>query len=468
MLGRFPSPPFGLDFDAREPAGLWHRAEKRGSGRWLSFRTTRRPYDCPVVDRTAAIDRELLAVGAAVQARLPELTREVRELLTGMLPELRDDEIYEKLLTASIADNVTTLLQVFEHGITADVYAPVAAHENARRLAQRQIPIVGLVRSYRVAHGQFLARCIEEIAARSYDGEMTAVLVARLVDVTFTYVDQVSVQVIDTYQQERDHWLLGQTAKRAACVRALLASNPGDLDAAESALGYRLRRRHLGIVAWLSGERGAAGGMAELERLATRAARALPALGTPLFVPRDEALAWIWLPLAGDTQVARESLETAFDDETGSVRLAAGEPASGLDGFRRSHQQALQTQNLALIATPGTRVTTFAEVGVLALICSDLHTARSWVRATLNDLGIDDEPHARLRETLLTYLTTGSYTITAERMLLHKNTAQYRVGKAEEALRTPIGERRADIELALRACHYLGRAVLRDPETPAH
>ena len=102
-------------------------------------------------------------------------------------------------------------------------------------------------------------------------------------------------------------------------------------------------------------------------------------------------------------------------------------------------------------------------LGALALICSDHDAARLWVVATLKDLAIDDESHARLRETLLVYLTTGSYTVTAERMMLHKNTAQYRVGKAEEALGAPVGERRADVELALRACHYLGRAVLRDP-----
>jgi DNA-binding PucR family transcriptional regulator len=183
-----------------------------------------------------------------------------------------------------------------------------------------------------------------------------------------------------------------------------------------------------------------------------------------LFVPRDEALAWIWLPLASGAQVTREMFEVAFDDRVGAVRVAVGEPAVGLDGFRRTHDQAMRTRNLALMASPGARVTTFAEVGALALICSDPDAARSWVQATLSDLAIDDEPHARLRETLLVYLTTGSYTATAVRMTLHKNTALYRVGKAEQALDAPIGERRADLELALRACHHLGRTVLREPE----
>ena len=46
-------------------------------------------------------------------------------------------------------------------------------------------------------------------------------------------------------------------------------------------------------------------------------------------------------------------------------------------------------------------------------------------------------------------------------MVLHKNSVQYRIRKAEEALGAPIEDRRADLELALRACHYLGRTVLR-------
>ena len=58
-------------------------------------------------------------------------------------------------------------------------------------------------------------------------------------------------------------------------------------------------------------------------------------------------------------------------------------------------------------------------------------------------------------------LVTGSYTATAERMMLHKNSVQYRIRKAEEGLGAPIENRRADLELALRACQYLGQAVLR-------
>jgi DNA-binding PucR family transcriptional regulator len=416
------------------------------------------------MESAAAVERELSDVSAAVGARQGELTHEIWRRITASMPELRSDDTIEKLLRSSVAENVMTVLHALEHGTEIDnVDAPAAAHEYVRRLAQRDISIIALARTYRIGHAQFLATCVEEVAARSYDGAVTAAVVARIVAVSFDYIDRVVEQVIETYQRERDQWLLARAAGHAARVRALLADGATDVDVAESALGYRLRRMHLGVVAWLSGEPGGMHALTRLEQVGAQAARALEARGRPLFVPRDEALAWIWLPLASDAEISREMLEVAFDDGIGSVRVAVGEPGVGLDGFRQSHDQAVRTYGLALVASPGARVTTFTEVGALALICADVDAARRWVTATLNDLAIDDEPHARLRETLLTYLRTGSYTVTAERMVLHKNTAQYRVGKAEEALGAPIGERRADLELALRACHYLGRPVLREP-----
>jgi len=225
-----------------------------------------------------------------------------------------------------------------------------------------------------------------------------------------------------------------------------------------------LRQHHLGVIAWVTDETHGSEGLTQLDRLASAAARALGNKGRPLFVPRDEALAWIWLPLRAEATIRLELLADAFENGDASSRIAVGEPAYGLDGFRQTHQQAARTQDLALAARPGTRLTTFAEVGTVALICADVPAARRWVWATLGDLAIDDEPHVRLRETLQVFLSTGSsYTATADRMVLHKNSVLYRIRKAEESMAAPIEDRRADLELALRACHYLGRTVLRPP-----
>ena len=43
---------------------------------------------------------------------------------------------------------------------------------------------------------------------------------------------------------------------------------------------------------------------------------------------------------------------------------------------------------------------------------------------------------------------------------MHKNSVKYRVTSAEKILGRPLGDDRQAIELALTACHWLGRAVL--------
>jgi DNA-binding PucR family transcriptional regulator len=244
-------------------------------------------------------------------------------------------------------------------------------------------------------------------------------------------------------------------------VRALLDDQPVDIDATEAALGYRLRQHHVGTVAWVTGDVEGADGLTRLQRVVTRAARSLGNHGGALFVPRDTALAWSWLPLGNEASVDADTLAAAFDNGDASVRVAVGGPEQGLDGFRQTHRQAVRTQDLALAARPGTRVTTFSEVGAVALLAADITAARSWIWGTLGDLALDDDQHARMRETLRVFLSTGSYIATAERMMLHKNSVQYRIRKAEEALGSPIEDRRADLELALRACSHLGETVLR-------
>jgi len=413
-----------------------------------------------------AVSRELSEVAAAVGGHVLDVTHDIWQLVTSDIPELRGDDIVEKLLDASIEENVATLLHVFEHGSPPDdIGAPAAAVEYARRLAQRGVPIIALIRAYRVGHGRFLSRCIDELGARSQDASLTAAVTSRMADVSFRYIDRVSEEVISAYQHERDNWLLTQTAVRAARVRVLLGGQPIDTDATESALGYRLRQRHIGLIAWVTDTPRGSEGLTRLDQLASAAARVLGSPGRPLFVPRDETLAWIWLAASGDMVVSGEALAKAFDNGDSSVRIVAGEPGYGLDGFRLTHQQAVRTQDLALAAKPGSRLTTFANVGAVALICADMSAARSWVWGMLADLALDDEPHARLRETLQVFLSTGSYTTTAERLVLHKNSVQYRIRKAEDALGGPISDRGADLELALRACQYLGQAILRPVPT---
>ena len=100
-------------------------------------------------------------------------------------------------------------------------------------------------------------------------------------------------------------------------------------------------------------------------------------------------------------------------------------------------------------------------VAPVAMMLGSADLLRGWVRSTLAGLATDDEHHARLRDTLLVFLQTGgSYKAIAERLVLHKNSVQYRIRKAEESLGRPAAENRHDVELALQASRWLGPSVL--------
>jgi DNA-binding PucR family transcriptional regulator len=94
-------------------------------------------------------------------------------------------------------------------------------------------------------------------------------------------------------------------------------------------------------------------------------------------------------------------------------------------------------------------------------MCSDLDAVRAWVHHALGPMAIDDDTNARLRDTVRSFLSAGgSYTAAAQELMLHKNTVQYRIRKAEQARGRPLSDGRLDVEVALLAVHVLGSTVL--------
>jgi hypothetical protein len=224
-------------------------------------------------------------------------------------------------------------------------------------------------------------------------------------------------------------------------------------------LGYRLHQYHVGAACWADGTAGTGDELIRLERAIAHVAAQAPCGSDPVFLPRDESSAWAWLPLGTRNQFDTPVAGTAGLD--GDLHVAFGDAARGVAGLRLTHQQAVAAQAVALAGGAPARVVTFREVAPVALMLGSADLLRTWVLGTLGELAADDEQHARLRDTLLVFLDTGgSYKTTAERLVLHKNTVQYRIRKAEESLGRPVGEDRHDVELALRASHWLGPSVL--------
>jgi hypothetical protein len=403
-------------------------------------------------------------VAAAVGSRAGVVRADVYQVILREIPQLRDDKPLLALLASSVDSNVDTCLQIMQHRIDlATVTAPAAAVEYARRLAQRGTPLTALLRSYRVGHTRFSDWLLRELARQISDAKMISAATLGMSRIVAGYIDQISEEVVAAYTQERENWLRNRSAARTARIRDLLSGERVDVSAAEATLGYRLRQYHVGLVCWAGDAAGAADEISRLEHAVSHVAAQAVCSGETVFLPRDESSAWAWLPLG-----IRDTFDAAASavGVDGDIHFAFGDAAKGAAGFRLSHAQAIAAQAVALAAgSPPPRTVAFSEVAPVAMMLRSTDLLRAWVLSTLAGLGTDDEHHARLRDTMLVFLQTGgSYKTTAERLMLHKNTVQYRIRKAEESLGQPVGENRHDVELALRASHWLGSSVLHPAE----
>ena len=405
-----------------------------------------------------SVAEQVADVAGALAPRGAALSADVYALIVREIPQLRADRQGLTLLDTGVSENVATVLHILQHGIDVErIRIPPAAEEHVRRLAQRGV-LTAVLRSYRIGATRFQHWCFQELARRTADATVVSAAGLFMTEVIASYIDRVSEELVSTYESEREHWLRNLSAARDGRVKALLRGERVGIDSSEAILGYRLRQHHVGVVCWMHEADPGAGALARLERATVDAAERAGCEGRPMFLPQDESCAWAWLPLGGQRSLAAEA-SPASDD----IRFAFGAAGAGLDGFRRTHQQALGAQAVAVAAGPsGPTVTSFHDVAPLALMANSIELTRAWVVETLGALADDDEQSARLRETLRVFLSEkGSFKATAEKLTLHKNTVQYRVRKAEDILGARLDENRLQIELALLACRWLRGAVLR-------
>jgi len=411
--------------------------------------------------------RQVETVAAALNDRFAAITSSIRDLLSTRIEELSGDAAIIDLLESSIEGNLENILHALRHTIRVEkLEPPSAAFEYARRLAQRGVPVNALVRAYRLAQQQLLETAFQVCRDQHPDPLMQATSYQQVVIVTFDYIDWISQRIVTVYESERERWLTERNTARVARVQDLISGVTSDIDAAEALIGYRLRVPHLGAVLWVHETGTQQDQLSRFTRTVTTMAENLGSGRSPLVIPRDRASVWAWIPVADEFMLDLSAVRPLLDDAAGPPlpRVALGTVHFGLDGFRQTHLEAIQAQRVAMIRDDATHpVTGFHEPGlnVAALLALDLDETRRWVRETLGNLARDDEQNERLRQTLLFFFRHDrSYTATAEAILMHKNSVKYRIASAEKVLGRAIGNDRQAVELAVTACHWLGRTVL--------
>ena len=403
---------------------------------------------------------------ARLGGRLGDITRSLQQHVLTEVSEFRDDTQLAQLLKDSIEQNVDTVFTAIRHDIPIEnVEPPTAALEHARRLAQRGVSANALIRSYRLGQQKLLNIVLDEVRAADLDPRRSLDVFQQITTTTFSYIDWISQQVIAAYQAEHDRWLETQNTTRAVRIRELLDAEVVDADAVSTEIGYPLRRMHLAVVASYP-QTHHGDELVRMERFVRELAECLESKGHPLFIAADRLTGWGWIPLAADTAPgALECVRRLATTYQQPPSLAVGDPLPGVDGFRRSHRQALSAHAVAIAAGPDAeQIVTNDDPGLsaAALLGENVPAARAWVGEVLGPLASATESDERLRETLRVFLQTGSsYKAAAAELHLHFNSVRYRVQRAEERRGRPITTDRLDVEIALLLCNWFHTAVLR-------
>ena len=321
--------------------------------------------------------------------RTPELAREMAEHLYAAIPELsaiEDDELRAELLGSTEA-NVGQVLRLLAHGASPDdVVVPHEALEFLRGNVRRGIPLAALLRSYRLGHAWLWERWSQALQERVEDSGELAAGQDQSSAFMFAYVDRVSDALVEEFGTERERMMRSAAQLRAETVRAILAGEPIDEEAASRRLGYELRRHHVaradrrrgkrGPRPRARGRRGRGGPRRRASRSSCpRAPRASTSGAGPSMPPATDAL-------------------ERYEPPPG-VLVAFGRPWQGIAGFRRSHAEALQAARIGSLAGAATSpVTSYARVELVSLLAGDLPRARAFVAGQLGPLASTAEPAA--------------------------------------------------------------------------
>lgn len=260
------------------------------------------------------------------------------------------------------------------------------------------------------------------------------------------FLDATSDGIAARIRQEREELLRGTHAERREVTALILDGAPISRSRAESRLGYALNRSHTGAVIWSDEPDGDLG---RLDRLADELGRAA-GFARPLTVIAAAASRWVWIP---DATLDVERVQRAVEGAPGT-RIAIGTAAVGIDGFRRTHLEALTAQRMVAGLRSAQRVAFFAEVQLIALISQNAQAADDFIKNVLGDF---ESASPELQHTVLTFINEQcSIGRTTKRLYAHRNTLLRRLDRAQQLLPRPLEHSSVHVAVALEALQWRG------------
>ena len=370
--------------------------------------------------------------------------------MAELMPELAaDPDGFQTLLASNEANLVLVadLLEAAADPRKAELPTPTLAYTQVG--AHHNTPLPGLMRVYRTGHAYVWEVLLGIMREQVSDpDELTESI--RLVSAWLhEFIDESVCLAEEAYNSERERFLRSSAASGSQTVIAILDGQSVDPTVASQRLRYELGRQHVGFVAWFDPADSVDHPIEALEAALDEVVGRI-GLGRPFTHALGLSSVAGWA--GAHDEIPAEALAEAAGDPSvaGTARMAAGDPGVGLEGFRRTHAEAMDARRVAgLAAAPPGSLTLHHSVALVAMATADLDRARSFSKRNLGGLA-DDAGSDRLSETLRAYLDAGgSHGRAAQKLGIHENTVRYRVRQAEEILARPVGPQDLDLRVAL-------------------
>jgi hypothetical protein len=369
-----------------------------------------------------------------IEDNAEELADHVLDRIRSEVPDqsaITDPALVHVERTGALA-NLKEVAAGLAAGRTVPEQLPPGAIEQALTMANRNVAWITLFRRYTFGHAELWDRILEEVD----DWELTArertALLQLMSRYLFTYRDYMAMELTTIYQAQRERLVRSREHRRVGFVHELLDG----VTASEEELGYRLGAHHVGMVAW----------GAQPEAAVTALAETIG--GQLLFVAGAGRSLWAWCGCSAPVDPATLRVLSAGDLPTATA-VALGASAPGIEGFGRSHREAMQGFHVAVLH--GRRLTRYEDVALEALALNDERLAREFAQSELGPLAAMDSRTALLRKTLRIYFLAGqNRAAAAARLSVHERTVGYRLGQVEQLLGHPITERPQELGVALR------------------
>lgn len=383
---------------------------------------------------------------AELYARLESRAEAIEEAVLARIREIDparrvSDPNYVASLELAVSAAVAHSLEALERGAERIGPAPPALRAQAALASRNGVGLDVVLRRCAAGHALLASLIVDEAEAVGLSGGS---LRSLLQDHAATFQGLISTVSEEYAKEERSH-PRSFAQRRLAQVRRLL---DGELTAADD-LDYELDGVHLAVA--LVGP-----GCFEVMR------EAATAMGRPkaLIVASDGASCWAWLGGAG--AAAGDAMPTLLRTAAGAaVRIGIGEPGAGIEGWRRSHLQAIAALRVAQRGPSpcvryGDQPLTAAAVGE-PLLAFSLH------QLYLEPLEDEKDGGESIRQALRAYFSCERNVSSAAAALgLSRNTVMSRLARAENRIGRPLVCCAAGLEVAL-SLELLGAS----PTTPA-